>query len=245
MNRYRVPGTTVFKMEVDKLGGTKSTEFIGDEGYIFYDPSIGDLRISDDMTPGGLPLLQVLMNAPTGNTIVINGNTTPLPGSNTEVYKFTMFEAQGVINYGNVKSGFQSGDHFGWVKLDGRAVSSLTTTQQTIATQFGWTTNIPDASGRVAKMSGEAVGTIGGSDVYNILQTNLPKVNLSGFATIPNYTRVDVIAAINNDNPDVFGNINGDLAATVSGIQLNPGTFTPFTVVNKYLALNTFVYLGL
>lgn len=35
-------------------------------------------------------------------------------------------------NFGDVKTGFQSADHSGWVKLDGRLKSLLTATQQSI-----------------------------------------------------------------------------------------------------------------
>lgn len=235
-------GTSIYRITTEKMGGgvsSTSTTFIGDQGDIFYDPVIGDLRLSDDNTPGGIPLLQAINDAPA------NANTIP-PGSNTTniVYNFSQMESQGVLNYGNVKQGFQSIDHFGWILLDGRAISTLTPTQQVICAQLNWTGNLPNATGRVAKMSGETTGTIGGSDTYNIQQTNLPQVTLSGTSTVPNYTKVDVIAAVNMDNPDVYGNISGNINASTS-VALNPGVFTPFNVVNKYIALNTFVFLGL
>lgn len=45
-----------FKMFVDKLGGTTATQYIGKYGEVFYDFT-GDtpLRISDGVTPGGIP----------------------------------------------------------------------------------------------------------------------------------------------------------------------------------------------
>jgi hypothetical protein len=38
---------------VDKQGGTTATDYIGNEGELFYDPSSLELRVSDGVTPGG------------------------------------------------------------------------------------------------------------------------------------------------------------------------------------------------
>ena len=45
------------KIFVDKMGGRPSTEYIGQPGEIFYDPAVGDLRLSDGLTVGGTALL--------------------------------------------------------------------------------------------------------------------------------------------------------------------------------------------
>jgi hypothetical protein len=45
-------------------------------------------------------------------------------------------------NYGDIKTGIQTTDHNGWVKLDGRAKISLTSTQQIQATSLGIGTNL-------------------------------------------------------------------------------------------------------
>jgi len=43
-------------MFLDKLGGTKTTEYIGTSGEIFYDPFDGILRLSNGSSPGGTPI---------------------------------------------------------------------------------------------------------------------------------------------------------------------------------------------
>ena len=235
------PNTTVCRIFAEKLSTELSTQFIGDMGEIFYDPTKGDLRLSDDVTPGGIPLLEAI------NSASANSSTTPARANTSNiVYNYTQLEAQGVINFGNVKTGFQKIDHFGWVLLDGRAISALTATQQVICGQLGWSGNIPDARERVAKMNIDPNNTVsvGGSDTVILTQANLPNATLLGSANIPTYTKVDVIAAVNMDNPDVYGNQGGNIAAAVS-VSLNPGTQTPTTVINKYININTFAYLGL
>lgn len=42
-----------FKAFVDKMGGTTATNYIGNEGELFYDPTTTTLRIGDGTTPGG------------------------------------------------------------------------------------------------------------------------------------------------------------------------------------------------
>jgi hypothetical protein len=46
----------VFQSFVDKMGGRHVEGFIGDFGMLFWDPTVGSLRIGDGVTPGGLPV---------------------------------------------------------------------------------------------------------------------------------------------------------------------------------------------
>lgn len=253
MDRHIIPGSTVYRFFVDKLGNKQSQTFIGDEGEIFYDPVYGDLRISDDVTPGGIPLLIALNNA-TANGIYSggngantsggggggggSGNTTPVDPS--IVWNYTIYEAQGIVNYGNVKQGFQLADHFGWVLLNGRPITALTATQQAIATRLGWTTVLPNATGKITKMKG-APGSVGGSDTTVINQFNLPNVNLTG--TTDGIAHEDHAGATLGYSGKWLFNSGGNFTRNVS-VALNPGAQSALGVENAYMSLNTFVYLG-
>ena len=250
MNPDIRPGTVVYEFFVEKRGGSNSDTFVGDEGLIFYDPTRGDLRISDDVTPGGIPLLQKLLEGAAANTTSNTaagggaGGGGGLPGANTTVYNYTAMESNGVINYGNVKQGFQTTDHFGWILLDGRAVATLTATQQSIAARLGWTTNIPDATGRIGKMTGQTPGTAGGilnNQIY-ITQPQLPNVNLVG--TTDGIGHEDHAGATLGYSGKWLYNSSGNFTRNVT-VQLNPVTQNPTNVENAYIALNTFAYLGL
>lgn len=83
---------------------------------------------------------------------------------------------------GDVKSGFQSADHAGWIKMDGRAVTTLTTTQQANAGALGFTTNLPDATDAVPMQRAGALGLVAGS--WAILQANLPAINIGNSAVL-------------------------------------------------------------
>jgi hypothetical protein len=82
----------------------------------------------------------------------------------------------GAGSIGDCKSGLQAADHNGWIVLNGRLKSTLTTTQQAAATSLGIGANLPDATGR-AFVQGTRGAQIGSS---TILQANLPAVTLIG-----------------------------------------------------------------
>lgn len=83
-------------------------------------------------------------------------------------------------NFGDVKSGFQTTDHNGWVKLNGRLKSSLSASQQTAATSIGIGANLPDASNSYLSQNGGAMGSVSGSNTTVLSQANLPNVNFTG-----------------------------------------------------------------
>jgi hypothetical protein len=87
-----------------------------------------------------------------------------------------------VATIGDVKSGFQSADHAGWVKLNGRAVSTLTSTQQAAAATLGITGSLPNADNAYLTQNGSTIGSVSGSNTVSISQANLPNVNFSGTA---------------------------------------------------------------
>lgn len=80
---------------------------------------------------------------------------------------------------GDVKTGIQTGDHNGWVKLDGRLKSTLSTSQQTQATALGIGANLPDATNAVLMQSSGTLGTVTGSMSATIAQNQLPNITPS------------------------------------------------------------------
>jgi hypothetical protein len=116
-----------------------------------------------------------------------------------------------IINYGDVKTGFQSADHNGWVKLDGRAKSTLSSTQQAQATALGIGTNLPDATNAVLMQSSGTIGSITGSMSTTIAQNQLP--NISPSITV-NSTVATMQDAGSHDHPvNVVPNSTGGYAA--------------------------------
>lgn len=161
---------------------------------------------------------------------------------------------------GDIKSGFQTADHAGWVKLDGRLKSTLTATQQANATALGIGTNLPNATDKVLKQKSAGVNTTGGNlqDSVAMVQANLPNVSLQtdvAGAHDHNATVYPVGYAFGGGTIHVWNNADGGGSATnTSGIatagnhqhtvSLNSGTQTKLYVENAYLSANMFIYLG-
>jgi hypothetical protein len=116
--------------------------------------------------------------------------------------------------YGDIKTGLQSGDHGGWIKLDGRAKSSLTATQQIQATAIGIGDYIPDASYCTLMQIGTGLGTVSGSNTITLAQNQLPNITLGGNTS-----------AVSAGTPD--GDISSTSAGTPSGSISSTSAGTP------------------
>ena len=82
--------------------------------------------------------------------------------------------------FGDVKSGIHTQDHEGWVLLDGRAINTLTPSQQAVVAALGWVGNIPNASNAYLVQNGATLGAVSGSNTVTLTQGNLPNVNFTG-----------------------------------------------------------------
>lgn len=155
-----------------------------------------------------------------------------------------------MFTFGDIKTGIQSADHNGWIKLDGRAKSSLTGTQQTEATTLGIGANLPDATDAFLVQNGSALGSVTNSNLKTISQANLPNVNFTG--SINDVAHGNSIASTASGVfTRVVGSSNGN--ATSGGdtetfnmsIPLNGGvTQTNLDITPQSLSVNTFIYLG-
>lgn len=168
------------------------------------------------------------------------------------------------FSYGDVKTGIQPADHNGWIKLDGRAISSLTASQQTRATSLGLSGNLPDATNAFLVQNG-SLGTVSGSNSKTIAQSNLPNYNLPAATTSTNGSHTHSITSKFDGNNAGLNNVGMD--NLVGDDAWNPGaTYTDNTNANgnhshsvtvnsggggvalditpRSLGINTFIYLG-
>jgi hypothetical protein len=154
------------------------------------------------------------------------------------------------ITYGDVKTGFQSADHNGWIKLNGRLKSSLSSTQQAQATTLGIGNNLPNADNAFLVQNGTAVGTVAGSNTITIAQNQLPNVTYTG-----QIADVAHGAVIGSSASGVFSRVYGSSWGNAGGggntetfnlsIPLNGGvTQQQINITPKSLSVNTFIYLG-
>lgn len=176
-------------------------------------------------------------------------------------YNGTSWQVLSNANYGDVKTGFQTGDHNGWIKLDGRLKSTLTSSQQTQATAVGIGTNLPNATDAFLVQNGTTLGSVSGSNDKTIAQANLPNVTLAGStnstgshthtisfsSTAQNLawsTSTGGVAGWNQSTNETTSS-NGSHSHTITTSSLNGGvTQTTLNITPKSLSINTFIYLG-
>ncbi len=159
----------------------------------------------------------------------------------------------GLSNFtiGDIKTGIQTTDHNGWIKLNGRAKNTLTSSQQSQATALGIGTNLPDATNSFLVQNGTTLGSVSGSNSKTIAQNNLPNVTLYGRIGVSDGSITWVSAgniksmkeANSNwtvDNPDRYTN-----TSSIVEVQLNGGvTQQSLDTTPKSLSVNTFIFLG-
>jgi hypothetical protein len=153
---------------------------------------------------------------------------------------------------GDIKFGFQPADHSGWIRMDGRLKTALTSGQQSAATTLGFGVNIPDARDRsmIAASGSKAQLTTGGAASLFFAQNQLPNLALSVTGSIQSRVSINVSntpresGVVMNSYNDGSGTsspaVNGSTASMNGGV-----TQQPLPTQSPYLAANCFVYLGL
>jgi hypothetical protein len=185
----------------------------------------------------------------------VNASTTNVTQVGYYFFNGTSWNSMnsGLSNFtiGDIKTGIQTTDHNGWIKLNGRAKSTLTPTQQSQATALGIGTNIPDATNSFLVQNGATLGSISGSNSITIAQNNLPNVTLYGrigvsdaSVTVVSGGNIKSMKEANNnwtvDNPDRYTN-----TSNIIEVQLNGGvTQQSLDTTPKSLSVNTFIFLG-
>jgi hypothetical protein len=178
------------------------------------------------------------------------------------------------MTYGDIKTGIQTVDHGGWVKLDGRVKSTLTATQQAQATALGIGANLPNATNAVLTQNGTALGSVSGSNTKTISQNQLPNVQIG----IPNHNHtaveswtssVDIGGGYATNNTGYLSSFgpnpaiqidesgaegltitNSSRTMTTSNASLSTNSINgnvtqqSFDVRGLMLSVNTFIYLG-
>jgi hypothetical protein len=174
----------------------------------------------------------------------------------------------GAVDLGDGKISIRAADHNGWILLNGRLKSTLTTVQQLAATSLGIGANLPNQTGLaiVGAGAGFPLLSTGGAASIVISQSNLPNVNLAGGShshgiTDGGHSHTSYERFVNNGTfnsngsaGSSFGTPSGSATSSnTTGIGINAsgalsiplgGSNVPLNTQNPYLAWNTFLYLG-
>ena len=166
-------------------------------------------------------------------------------------YDGAVWQMQTNINYGDIKTGIQSSDHNGWIKLDGRLKSALTSTQQTQATALGIGTNLPDATNSFLVQNGTTLGGVSGDNSVTLAKNQLPNVTYTGtlnelaHGSSTGASASGVFTRVSSGGPGnaTGGGVTNNFSLS---IPLNGGvTQQPIDITPQSLSVNMFIYLGL
>jgi hypothetical protein len=221
-----------------------------------------DIRESDPASPtaeAGIAIPQVNVLPPSGNRA---GQLVYLTTSNLyycyDGGAWQPFYKQ-TNTIGDVKYGYQSSDHNGWILLNGRAKNTLSESQQAVASSLGIGTNLPNLADKtIVGVSGAKVlNSTGGNSSITIAQNQLPNVTLttttdgahthnsgnaaaSLFSSLLPFTGTPVLYSTSNTNATSSNGAHSHTTSSINGGVVQQS----LSVQNPYLALNGFIYLG-
>ena len=186
----------------------------------------------------------------TNNTQTINITKSGLYIFDGTIWKSLENIANGIV--GDIKTGIQSSDHGGWILLNGRAISSLSITQQDQATNtLSLSGSLPNAEDTYMSQNGTTLGTTSNNNSITLAQNQLPNVTYTGSIISIAHGRNNFGSAsgvFTKSNGGDIGNASagGGVTNTFTlNIPLNGGvTQQQIDIRPKTLSVNTFIYLG-
>jgi microcystin-dependent protein len=195
------------------------------------------------------------------NTSTVNNLTSVSPGIYyNDGVSWNRMEVQ-APTVGDIKYSSTPDDHDGWYLLNGRAVSTLSSTARNNAAAVGFTTTLPNSTDRFlkAKSGTETLGTTAGNTSVTLTQANLPNVTYTNIVTqttgAHSHTYNDrANGALNSTEGSTTQTVVDDgfttLNTTSAGAHTHTfsistgGSGTALNLQLKYLSAYIFVYLG-
>jgi hypothetical protein len=154
-----------------------TTDYVLKTGDTMTGPLLVPLQVKQGVTTPGA---QAVADQEATSYKFVDDNFTeeaPLTGGPFARQAGAWIVASGLPAIGDLKYALTTADHGGWIRLDGKAITLLTATQQAEAIKFGWTTNVPDAINSVLMQRTGALGLSSGT--WSLTQANLPNITLT------------------------------------------------------------------
>ena len=162
---------------------------------------------------------------------------------------------------GDIRDSYTTTDHDGWYLLNGRNISTLTATANAVAISLNFTSVLPDFSGYYAKAANnESLSAVGGNASYTLTKQNMPNFAISGSTVAGGSHSHTATDRTTHGGGPIWGHATDGTVnwfdyttrttssngAHTHTLSLNSnGSGQAFGLTPAFIAVNTFVYLGL
>ena len=208
-------------------------------------------------------------NSPT-KTLDVNGETRVrlLPSGDMQNKNIitvdqdgNLYKTANIVVMGDLKSSLETTDHKGWYILNGRNISTLSSSARNVAISLGFTTTLPNAADRIikTKTSVQALGLSAGNNTIVLAQANIPVYTMTAtLSTTGPHTHTWLDKHTNSVGTQTVPD-GGSYAHAHEGSTINTtsdglhthtatsptgGSSTAFSLLPEYVIVNTFIYLG-
>lgn len=166
-----------------------------------------------------------------------------------------------IPSIGDIKYASTSTDHDGWYLLNGRAITTLTVTAQSNASNIGITGNLPNTENTFlkGKTGSETIGSITGNNSVTLTKTNLPNPTYSVTTQTTGAHTHTYLDRGSGQIQSTEGGLTRDIVDDIAAVSKTTstaidhthtytvstgGSDTPIDITPLYLATNVFIYLG-
>lgn len=158
----------VQKIKSGRIITVQVNEYVGDKGIIFYDEDVAELRLSDGVTPGGVPF-----SSGTGTSILVTATTTRLGG--IKIGQNLTISADGTLSINTSTLGV--GNSFKTIKVNSQTdiIAAGEDTIELIAgTGISITTSATSSPYKSITIIGSGFGNLDGGFPNTVYGGNLP-----------------------------------------------------------------------
>ena len=227
---------TIQKIKAGRVNGIDADNFVGDIGQLFYNEGIGDLRVSDGVTAGGIPLS--FGGGGGGGNYTLPTATTTVKGG-VKIDGSTITIANQVISVGTVPYNKISGtptiptDNSQLANSSGYITSSALTglATQSYVTSRGYLTSVSwdDVSSKPALFNGAYASLTGKPTLFSGSYTDLtnqPTLFSGSYTDLTNKPTLVTSYTQLTDKPTLFSGSYTDLTSKPA---LFSGSYTDLT----------------
>jgi len=251
-----IPNTT-YRVLVEKLGDSDPSQFIGNQGEVFYDPNNPILKLSNGTTPGGLsvggeggggsetdPVFSVSVASTITSTNISNWDTAYGWGDHTTAGYLTSYEETDPVFSASDAAGIMSSDISNWDAAYGWGDHSVVGYQTATSTFYAQTLIVDPDGDDVTGNGGPNAPFKTVQAAHDYADLNIPvanqvivKLNTGNYVenlsiTRPNIHFVGLVDGVTKSTR-ISGTVNVGVATSVGGAANDMVSFENFLITSN------------